>query len=112
MASCAARAAALPLVIWPWIAAIGVAAKAGAKVELVRSVELFLIAALLTFLPPLIGFTIFLRYAQRPPCVEKSRLLGRENTSSSVVHLGLAIACYIWLASRLSGGFVTKSRSA
>jgi beta-carotene 15,15'-dioxygenase len=51
--------AALQWATWPWIAAIGLAAIAGLKREPARSVELLSIAALLTFLPPLIGFTIF-----------------------------------------------------
>ena len=44
---------------WPWVAAIGVAAIAGAKQSLARSIELVSLTALLTFAPPLIGFTIF-----------------------------------------------------
>ncbi len=51
--------AALQWASWPWITAICFAAVAGAKLELARSVELLSIAALLTFLPPLIAFTIF-----------------------------------------------------
>ena len=44
---------------WPWAAAIGVAAIIGAKRQLVRSVELVSVTALLIFAPPLIGFAIF-----------------------------------------------------
>ena len=51
--------AALQWATWPWIAAIGLAAIAGLKREPARSVELLSVAALLSFLPPLIGFTIF-----------------------------------------------------
>ncbi len=51
--------AALQWAAWPWVAAIGVAAIAGAKRDTSRSIELVSITALLTFAPPLIGFTIF-----------------------------------------------------
>jgi Brp/Blh family beta-carotene 15,15'-monooxygenase len=44
---------------WPWIAAIGIAAVAGAKRETARSIELVSVTALLTLAPPLIGFTLF-----------------------------------------------------
>jgi Brp/Blh family beta-carotene 15,15'-monooxygenase len=50
---------ALQWAAWPWVAAIGLAAIAGAMREPARSVELVSITALLTFAPPLIGFTIF-----------------------------------------------------
>ena len=51
--------AALHWAAWPWIAALGVAAVAGAKQDQARSIELVSLTALLTFAPPLIGFTIF-----------------------------------------------------
>lgn len=51
--------AALQWAAWPWLGAIGIVATAGLKRERVRSVELLSVTALLTFLPPLIGFTIF-----------------------------------------------------
>ena len=51
--------AALQWATWPWVAAIGVAAITGVKRNPVRSIELMSITALLTFAPPLIGFTIF-----------------------------------------------------
>ena len=50
---------ALQWAAWPWIAAICVAAKVGWKNKPARTVELLSITALLTFAPPLIGFTIF-----------------------------------------------------
>lgn len=50
---------ALKWAAWPWVAAIGVAAIAGAKRNAVRSIELLSITALLSFAPPLIGFAIF-----------------------------------------------------
>jgi len=43
----------------PWVAAIGVAAIAGAKRDLGRSIELVSMTALLSFAPPLIGFTVY-----------------------------------------------------
>ena len=51
--------AALQWAAWPWVAAIGVAAMASARQALTRSIELVSLTALLTFTPPLIGFTIF-----------------------------------------------------
>jgi Brp/Blh family beta-carotene 15,15'-monooxygenase len=54
-----ALVAALRWVAWPWVAAIGFAAIAGAKRDLARSIELVSITALLTFAPPVIGFTVF-----------------------------------------------------
>jgi Brp/Blh family beta-carotene 15,15'-monooxygenase len=51
--------AALQWAAWPWAAAIGVAAIAGAKRDTARSIELVSVTALLTLAPPLVGFTIF-----------------------------------------------------
>jgi len=51
--------AALQWAAWPWVAAIGLAAVAGAKRDLARSIELVSMTALLSVAPPLIGFTIF-----------------------------------------------------
>ena len=51
--------AALQWAAWPWVAAIGIAAIAGAKQDVARSIELVSLTALLTIAPPLIGFTIF-----------------------------------------------------
>lgn len=50
---------ALQWMAWPWLAAIGVAAIATAKRDLARSIELVSITAVLSFTPPLIGFTLF-----------------------------------------------------
>jgi len=57
--SAGAIVSALQWIAWPWLAAMGIAAIATAKLNLVRSIELVSIAALLSFLPPLIGFTLF-----------------------------------------------------
>lgn len=51
--------AALQWAAWPWIAAIGLAAMAAARRSPARTVELVSMAALMTFAPPLIGFTLF-----------------------------------------------------
>ncbi len=59
MPAAQAIVAALQWAAWPWLAAIGLAAIAGAKREPARSVELVSMAALLTLAPPLIGFTLF-----------------------------------------------------
>lgn len=44
---------------WPWAVVIGFVAFASAKREPIRAVELVSVAALLTFAPPLMGFTFF-----------------------------------------------------
>lgn len=54
-----AMVAALQPASWLWIATICVVVIAGAKKNPARSLELLSITALLTFTPPLIGFTIF-----------------------------------------------------
>lgn len=51
--------AALQWAAVPWLTGIVLAALAGAKHDLVRSVELVSMAALLSLTPPLIGFTLF-----------------------------------------------------
>ena len=51
--------AALQWAAWPWVAALGLAAVAGARQAPARSIELVSVTALLTLAPPLIGFTIF-----------------------------------------------------
>lgn len=51
--------AALQWAAWPWVVATGLAALAGAKRYPTHSIELISIAAVLTFLPPLIGFALF-----------------------------------------------------
>ena len=50
---------ALQWAAWPWVAAIVLAAIAGAKQDTARSIELVSLTALLIFAPPLIAFTIF-----------------------------------------------------
>ena len=50
---------ALQWAAWPWVAAIVLAAIAGAKQDTPRSIELVSLTALLIFAPPLIAFTIF-----------------------------------------------------
>lgn len=57
--SAQAIVAALQWAAAPWVAAIGVAAIAAAQRDLTRSIELVSMTALLSFAPPLIGFTIF-----------------------------------------------------
>ena len=59
MPAAQAIVAALQWAAWPWVAAIGLAAIAGARRAPARSIELGSLTALLTFAPPLIGFTIF-----------------------------------------------------
>lgn len=51
--------ATLNWIAWPWTIAICMAAIVGVKKEPLRSLELASVAALLIFLPPLLGFTIF-----------------------------------------------------
>jgi len=51
--------AALQWAAWPWVVAVGIAAILGARRDAMRSIELVSVAALLSFTPPLIGFTLF-----------------------------------------------------
>jgi Brp/Blh family beta-carotene 15,15'-monooxygenase len=51
--------ATLNWIAWPWTIALGIVAIAGVKKEPLCSLELVSVAALLIFLPPLLGFTIF-----------------------------------------------------
>lgn len=44
---------------WPWAIAIGVVAITGVKRQPIRNVELVSVAALLIFVPPLLGFTLY-----------------------------------------------------
>jgi len=82
--SAQAIVAALHWAAWPWVAAIGVAAIATAQRDLTRSIELVSVTALLSFAPPLIGFTIFFC------CMHSARhvLRTREYSSAgTLVHL-------------------------
>ncbi|MCY7319128.1 MAG: Brp/Blh family beta-carotene 15,15'-dioxygenase [Ramlibacter sp.] len=86
--------AALQWAAWPWVAAIGVAAIAGAKQDLARSIELVSLTALLTFAPPLIGFTIFFC------CMHSARhvLRTRDYSSAGTLRHLLGIAGWPMLA--------------
>jgi len=74
----------------PWVVAIAVAAVAGARRDMVRSIELVSITALLSVAPPLIGFTVFFC------CMHSARHVLRTRDYSSagtLVHL-LRIAAW------------------
>jgi Brp/Blh family beta-carotene 15,15'-monooxygenase len=99
---------ALQWAAWPWIAATGIAAIAGARREPVRSVELVSVAALLTIAPPLIGFTLFFCGMHSARHVLRTRDYSNEGTLRSLLRvaawpmaitvIGVAIAWW------LSGG--------
>ena len=86
--------AALHWAAWPWVAALGFASLAGAKQDLARSIELVSLTALLTFAPPLIGFTIFFC------CMHSARhvLRTRDYSSAGTLRHLLGIAGWPMLA--------------
>jgi len=86
--------AALQWAAIPWVAAIGVAAIIGAKRDLARSIELVSMTALLSFTPPLIGFTIFFC------CMHSARhvLRTRDYSDAGTLRHLLGIAAWPMLA--------------
>lgn len=80
--------AALQWLAWPWVAAIGVATVVGAKRDLARSIELVSMTALLSFTPPLIGFTIFFCFMHSARHVLRTRDYSHAGTLRYL--LGLA----------------------
>ena len=79
---------------WPWVAAMVVAALLGMRTASVRSIEMASLAALLTFAPPLIGFTLFFCGMHSARHVLRTRDYSRAGT---LRHL-LRIACWPMLA--------------
>ncbi len=94
--------AALQWAAWPWVAAIGLAAVAGAKRDLARSIELVSMTALLTFAPPLIGFTIFFCCMHSARHVLRTRDYARAGT---LRHL-LRIAAWPMLVTGAGGAIM------
>jgi Brp/Blh family beta-carotene 15,15'-monooxygenase len=84
----------LHVAAWPWVAAIGVAAILGLRTAWVRSIELVSLAALLTFSPPLIGFTLFFCGMHSARHVLRTRDYSRAET----LHQLLRIVCWPMLA--------------
>lgn len=84
----------LHVAAWPWVAAIGVAAILGLRTAWVRSIELVSLAALLTFSPPLIGFTLFFCGMHSARHVLRTRDYSRAGT----LHQLLRIVCWPMLA--------------
>ena len=78
----------------PWVAGIGVAALVYARRDLVRSIELLSVAALLSFTPPLIGFTLFFC------CMHSARhvLRTRDYSQAGTLRHLLRIAAWPMLA--------------
>lgn len=80
---------ALTWAAWPWLAAICLAALAGARQEPVRSVELLSVAALLTFAPPLPAFTLFFCGMHSARHVLRTRDYSREGTLQSLLRIAI-----------------------
>jgi len=86
--------AALQWAAWPWVAAIVMAAAASAKRDLARSIEWISVTALLSFAPPLIGFTVFFC------CMHSARhmLRTRDYSSAGTLRQLMRIAAWPTLA--------------
>jgi beta-carotene 15,15'-dioxygenase len=108
--------AALQWAAWPWVAAIGVAAVAGAKRDAARSIELVSITALLTFTPPLIGFTIFFCGMHSARHVLRTRDYSSAKTLRHLLHIAgwpmLASVAGVAVAWWLSDGKPLDARLA
>lgn len=103
VAAAQAITAALQWAAWPWVAAIGVAAIAGAKRDLARSIELVSITALLSLAPPLFGFTIFFCCMHSARHVLRARDYSRAGTLRHLLRIAawpmiVTVACVaiIW----------------
>ena len=95
----------LHVAAWPWVAAIGVAAILGLRTAWVRNIELVSLAALLTFSPPLIGFTLFFCGMHSARHVLRTRDYSRAGTLrhllrtvcwpmlATVVGVAIAVGC-------------------
>jgi len=84
----------LHVAAWPWVAAIGVAAILGLRTAWVRSIELGSLAALLTFSPPLVGFTLFFCVMHSARHVIRTRDYSRTGSLQDM----LRIVCWPMLA--------------
>ncbi len=108
--------AALHWAAWPWVAAIGVAAIAGAKQDPARSIELVSLTALLTFAPPLIGFTIFFCGMHSARHVLRTRDYSSTRTLRHLLGIAawpmLATVAGVAIAWWLSGGKPLEMRLA
>ena len=80
---------ALQSLAWPWVAAIAIAAIAGARRDLPRSIELVSMTALLCFAPPLMGFTVYFCFMHSARHVLRTRTYSTVGTLRHL--LGLAV---------------------
>jgi len=108
--------AALQWAAWPWVAAIAMAAIASAKRNLVRSIEWLSITALLSFAPPLIGFTVFFCCMHSARHVLRTRDYSDAGTLRQLVRIAgwpmLATAAGVAIAWWLSEGKALDMRVA
>ncbi|MCY7304856.1 MAG: Brp/Blh family beta-carotene 15,15'-dioxygenase [Rhodoferax sp.] len=108
--------AALQWAAWPWVVAAGVAAIAAAKREPTRSIELLSVTALLSFAPPLIGFTIFFCAMHSARHVLRTRVYSNAGTFRHLLCIAagpmLATAAGVAIAWWLSGGKPLDTRLA
>ena len=79
---------------WAWVAAIGCASILGMRTASVRSIEMVSLAALLTFAPPLIGFTLYFCGMHSARHVLRTR----DYSSAGTFHHLLRIALWPMLA--------------
>lgn len=108
--------AALQWAAWPWLAAIGVAVLAGARQDLARSIELLSVTALLTLMPPLIGFTIFFCAMHSARHVLRTRAYSNDGSLGNLLRIAawpmLATVAGVALAWWLSDGMPLDMRLA
>lgn len=89
----------------PWALAIGLVAAVSAKREPVRCIELISVASLLTFAPPLLGFTLFFCGMHSARHIIRTRGYSRERSLKSLLLLAfwpmaitvVGVAVSLWL---------------
>jgi Brp/Blh family beta-carotene 15,15'-monooxygenase len=74
---------------WFWVVSIGVASIPGLRTLSARSIELVSLAALLTFAPPLVAFTLFFCAMHSARHVLRTRDYSMAGTFSSLVRLAI-----------------------
>jgi Brp/Blh family beta-carotene 15,15'-monooxygenase len=74
---------------WPWVAAIGCASLLGMRNASLRSIEMASLAALLTFAPPLIGFTLYFCGMHSARHVLRTRDYSRAGTLRQLLRIAL-----------------------
>ena len=101
--------AALQWAASPWVAAIGFAALAGAKRYPVHSIELISIAAVLTLLPPLMGFALFFCGMHSARHVLRTRDYGGTATLLPLVRIA-AVPMLFTVAGVVGVGWLAEGR--